>query len=85
MTGGAIRPNKSFVYLVGYQFKANREYYFTQIEEIDTPLLVNNEYNEWEELELIPASVRKETLGICLAPNRNMKDKFNYLKKKVSK
>ena len=34
-TGGAICLDKSFVYLIGYRFKSNRDYYFEPLDNID--------------------------------------------------
>ena len=48
-------------------------------------LSVADEYNEWKQLQLVEAYVEKETLGVVMAPDRNIEDCKRALQKKVSK
>ena len=83
--GGAIRPDKSFVYPLAFKFKINRNYKYKSVADIDIELSVCNKFRERENLQLIEADKRKETLGVVIAPDSNIKDCLNYLKKKVGK
>ena len=84
-TGGAIRPDKSFVYPISFAFKPSGEYYFEKVEDMEHTLTVRNHEDTREELELVDAHVGKETLGMFLAPDGNMDSQFKALKKKVDK
>ena len=50
---------------------------------MDRELTVKNHEGVQEPLELVNADEGQETLGICLAPDGNMKHEFKRLQKKV--
>ena len=60
--GGVIYLDKSFVYLVDFTFKLNRDYYFILIDNLEAILLVRDEYNIRKPLSIIEASKEKENL-----------------------
>jgi len=47
-TGGAIRPDKSFAYLLSFKFKSNGDYKYKSVAETDIELSVCNEFGERE-------------------------------------
>ena len=82
---GVIRPDKSFMYLISFVFRANGSSKFKKVANLIEFLLVQNEFNEREMLKLIDACEGKETLGIALALDSNMKDEEALLTIKVAK
>ena len=84
-TGGAIRPDKSFVYPISFAFKPSGEYYFEKVADMDKSLTVRDHEDIRMELELVDANVGKETLGMFIAPDGSMDDQMKALKKKVNK
>ena len=83
LTGGAIRPDKSFVYPLSFVWDNTGNYKFEKVEHMDRELTVKNHEGVREPLELVNADDGQETLGICLAPDGNMKHEFKWLQKKV--
>ena len=83
-TGGAIRPDKSFAYPISFEFKPSGEYYYEKVEDMEHSLTVKDHENIRTELELVDATVGKETLGMFLAPDGNMQDQFKALQRKVN-
>ena len=63
-TGGTIRLDKSFIYLINFNFKPNRAYYFEQSNVSSESLLVKNEFKQRKNLELVEASEGRDSLGI---------------------
>ena len=82
---GVIRPDKSFIYPIRIVFRDNGSCKFKKVADIIEFLLVWNEFNKREILKLIDACRGKETLGVALALDGNMKDEYELLFKKVAK
>ena len=75
-TGGAIRPDKSFAYPISYQFAPSGEYEYEKVENFDRTLTVKDHTGKRENLKLVDPREGKETLGICIAPEGNVKDQY---------
>ena len=63
-TGGAIHLDKSFIYMIDFQFKLNRDFKFILANQLDIELKVKDEFNIGQILEIIDSSIDKETLGV---------------------
>ena len=84
-TGGAIRPDKSFIYPISFTWDNNGNYKFTSLDEITTQFTVKDHNNQRQELPRIDPSKGKETLGVHIAPNGNNMDQLQVMKDKVEK
>ena len=84
-TGGAIRPDKSFVHLISFHFHPNGAHIFNKIASLDKTLSVYNEFEDQEELEFVEANKGRDTLGIALVPDGNIKDKLKLLNTKIER
>ena len=82
-TGGAIRPEKSFLYPIDFKFRANGKCLFKTPDEIDHEITVKNADEERKILQQIAAHKGKETLGVYLAPDGNCKDAVEALRLKA--
>lgn len=82
-TGGAIRPDKLFVYPISYHFKPSGEYEYESVDSMDRTLTVKDHEGIRSQLKLVNAHDGRETLGVRTAPDCNMKDQFKALLKKV--
>ena len=85
MTGEAIRLDKLFVHLISFIFKTNRTYNFEKIFNFTEILTVQNEFSNREVLELVKANKGRDTLGIVLALDRNIREKIKLFNRKISK
>ena len=70
-TGGAIVPEKSFVYSIDFKFNRARKVSYKLVEEINATYEVPNAEGELVELRQFEASQASETLGVFLAPDGN--------------
>ena len=84
-TGGAIRPDKSFVYPISFDWDEHGAYEFHEPDPETHPLTVRNEFNVEEDLEQVSPSRGYETLGVFLAPDGSQNDQFEILKTKANK
>lgn len=82
-TGGAIRPDKSFIYPIDFKFNTSGKCEFKTLDEIPYEISVKDEYEQRHILDNIPSTVGKETLGVYLAPNGNCKDAIKKLRDKA--
>lgn len=82
-TGGAIRPDKSFVYPINFTFKPNGDYQYEKVEDMDRALTIKDHNNVRQNLHLVDATEEMETLGIYLAPAGVVVKQFKYLMVKV--
>ena len=82
-TGGAIRPEKSFIYPIEFKFSPSGQYSFTKVEDMDHTITVKDEHHQRQELQMIDSHVGKETLGVYLAPDGNCEDAKRVLIKKA--
>ena len=78
-----IWPDKLFIYIIDFKFKSNREFTFIPTTDIDEVLQVRDEFDVRQPLQIIDPSMGKETLSIHIALDRNMKDQYLALEKKV--
>ena len=84
-TGGAICPDKSFVYPIAFTWDDTGEYTFLSPNEINIPLTVKDDKEVRHALEQVLSSEGRETLGVYLAPNGTMTEQIQAMKKKVQK
>ena len=84
-TGRAIRPDKSFVYLISFYFQPNGAYVFDKIVSLDKTLSICNKFEDQEILKFVEANEGRDTLGIALAPDVNMKDELKLLNTKIER
>jgi hypothetical protein len=73
------------VYLISFHVQPNGAYVFNKISFLDKILSICNEFKDQEVLELIEVNEGRDTLGIALALDRNMKDEINLLNKKIER
>ena len=83
MSGGAIVPQKSFVYPIGFQFNNQGKWKYSTTEEIDFEFTVKDEKDITQQLQKVESSEGRCTLGVVLAPDGNNKDAVAYLRKKA--
>ena len=82
-TGGAILPNKSWVYPIDFNFDNDGKAEYKTPEEIGHQFSVLDKDESRINLLTCTAGEGKETLGVVLAPNGNNEDAFKTLKKKA--
>ena len=68
-TGGALRPDKSWIYPIDFEFQPNGSWEYKTINEIDASFTVRDENNKICNLEQIEPDDSKETLGVFLSPS----------------
>ena len=78
-TGGAIVPNKSWVYPIDFKFDHKGQCSYKSTEEINWEFSVLDKDENRIQLNTVAASKGKETLGVILAPDGNTDDAFNTL------
>ena len=83
-TGGTIRPEKTFAYLLDFKFKPNREYFLCKLESLGIELEVKDKENILIILYIIDLAIEIETLGVYLALDGSSMMQFNTLTNKVA-
>lgn len=82
-TGGAIVPQKSFVYPVIFDFDAAGKWHYKPANEIDFDFTVQDHNDQIQTMEKLDATVGKCTLGVHLAPDGNNVDAVRHLRRKA--
>jgi hypothetical protein len=70
-TGGAIVPQKSFVYPVIFEFDNAGHWSYKKVQDIDHQFTVKDHNDDLQEMGQLDASVGKCTLGVYIAPDGN--------------
>ena len=65
--GRAIRPEKSFPYLLDFEFKSNGEYFLSKPESLGIELEVKDKANIQRRLHIVDPVIKIETSGVDLA------------------
>ena len=60
------------MYLTDYRFKLNSIFTFKKVEDIEAELIIKDENNNRQPLTIIDTATGKDTLGVFLAPDRNI-------------
>jgi len=77
-TGGALVPEKCFWYLVVFEHKNNKWHYLKQQQLPGTISLLDTD-RHWITIQQLGPSEARRTLGVQLAPDRNMEIELAYL------
>ena len=83
-TGGAIRPDKSFVCPISLKWDNQGDYSFENPEDLGIELTVNNKFNEREELKQFHPRKEYETLGVFMGPDVSQTDQLREISKKAT-
>ena len=84
-TGGAIRPDKSFIYPIDFKFDQRGVCSHKLPEEINSEITVRDHNDTRYPLRQVPAHVGEETLGVYLAPDGSCKEATAVLRKKADR
>ena len=69
-TGGALVPDKSWIYPIKYEWNAKGDYKLAPLSDLDVHFTVKDANQDIKQLQLIPPPTQaQETLGIFLAPD----------------
>ena len=79
-TGGALVPDKSFWYLVGFKWSSSGNHSYIPKEDLTAVLKVKNSHGIIEDLELLGPDEARRTLGIYLAPLGTMETQVKVLR-----
>ena len=82
-TGGALVPEKSWVYPIKYTWNDKGDPTLEKIENLEVAFTVKNAAQDLKSLTLTPPSDAKETLGVFLSPDGSNTKQVQYLKNKV--
>ena len=82
-TGGAIQPDKSWVYPIGFKFDASGKWEYDNEVNEKFQFQVKDHNNIMKQMPTLNPSEGKETLGVFLAPDGNNKKMIEYLKEKT--
>jgi hypothetical protein len=85
-TGGAIVPQKSFVYPILFEFHASGKWHYKKAADIDFDydlFTVQDHNDNTQMMEKLDASIGKCTLGVHLAPDGNNSDAIRSLQGKA--
>ena len=82
-TGGALVPEKSWIYPIKYVWNNKGDATLEDITSIDINFTLKNSNQELKPLQLTPPTHAKETLGVFLAPNGSNDAQIQYLQNKV--
>jgi hypothetical protein len=82
-TGGAIRPDKSYLYLIDFIWTGSRWRYRQQVE-MPENITVKNGHGEPEVLTRLDPDDARKTLGVYLAMDGNSKAQVSYLRDKAT-
>ena len=83
-TGGAIVPEKSWVYPISFHFDNQGQWHYQTVDDMEVEFTVKDQHGVTNNLETLNPSVGKETLGVILAPDGNNKDAVKNLTKKAT-
>ena len=83
-TGGAIRPDKSWVYPIGFKFDAGGKWSYDTTVKEHYNFQVKDHNEVMRTMPTFNPSEGKETLGVYLAPDGNNKEMIEYLKGKAT-
>ena len=83
-TGGALVPEKSWIYPIEFTFNNKGHPIYKTLDQIQLNFTVNDANLQRCPLELVAATQARETLGVFLAPDGNEQAQINYLKTKVA-
>ena len=82
-TGGAIRPDKSWVYAIGFDFDAQGKWHYKPNVAEEYKFKVRDHKNNLKQMDTMEVHEGKETLGVFLAPDGNNDAMIDYLKSKA--
>jgi hypothetical protein len=82
-TGGALRPDKSYWYLIDFRWTGTK-WIYRKIADMPGDMEVLNTDEELEPLTRLEPHQARKTLGIFLAMDGNFKDQVKYLREKTS-
>lgn len=85
ITGGAIVLEKSWVYLIQFQFEDNGKWSYINKEDVDYNFTVKNHRDEIQNMNTLSPHEGRGNLGVILAPDGNNKDAIEDLWKKTEK
>ena len=80
-TGGAIVPEKSWVYPIAFQWDHNRCPSYKTTQQLDREVAVKDKDGQWVPLKMLEASQGMKTLGVILAPDGNNNEAVKALRK----
>ena len=83
ITGGAIVPQKSFVYPIAFEFDSMGQWKYCSKEDIDFNFTVKDHRDNPCPLTTLSPSEGRCTLGVVLAPDGGNTDAIKYLRKKA--
>jgi hypothetical protein len=78
-TGGAIVPDKSFVYPIVFEFDEQGRWSYQSTADVDFEFSVCDHNDNQHPLRQLEAHDGQCTLGVHLSPDGNNRDAFNYL------
>ena len=71
LTGGAIVPEKSWIYPIDFGFEPSGQWYYKHTDSITQRFTVRDHTGQRRDLDKIEPDQGKETLGVLLAPDGN--------------
>jgi hypothetical protein len=80
-TGGAIVPQKSFVYPVLFDFDEKGQWHYCKVEDVDYEFTVPDHNDVEQVLEQLDVTEGRCTLGVHLAPDGNNSAAISHLRK----
>ena len=83
-TGGALVPEKSWVYPIKYGWNHKGDYHLEPLEDLNIQFTVKDSTQTIKPLQLVSPTDAKETLGVFLAPNGSHTAQIEYLRDKVT-
>ena len=83
-TGGALVPEKSWVYPIKHIWNDKGDATLESASNLDINFTVKNSAQEIKPLQLVSPDIAKETLGVFIAPNGSHHTQIEHLKTKVS-
>ena len=82
-TGGALVPEKSWIYPIKYVWNAEGDPKLETVDNLDIQFTVKDASQTVKTLPLTPPTVAKETLGVYLSPDGSNSTQVEYLKQKT--
>ena len=80
-TGGALRPDKSYWYMLDYKHSGN-QWKYKSIKQLPGEITVKVSDGTRQTLLRLEPNEAKETLGICISMDGNSNDQMEHLLKK---